>query len=51
MKLSRPFLPRHLPLQVNIPLASVGGLPVGLGLIGPPGGDEQLLAIAQRLSV
>lgn len=36
--------------QVNIPVASVEGGPVGLGLIGPRGSDEQLLAITARLA-
>lgn len=35
--------------QVNLPVASVAGLPVGLGLIGPPGSDEDLLALAEQL--
>ena len=42
---------RLLPvLQVSIPAARVGGLPVGLGLIGPAGSDEALLQIACRLA-
>jgi amidase len=32
-----------------MPLASVGGLPVGLSLIGPPGSDESLLELAERI--
>ncbi|PNW76486.1 hypothetical protein CHLRE_11g467630v5 [Chlamydomonas reinhardtii] len=35
--------------QVNLPIASVDGLPVGLGLIGPPGSDEALLELAEQL--
>ncbi|GIL60005.1 hypothetical protein Vafri_14638, partial [Volvox africanus] len=35
--------------QVNLPLARVDGLPVGLGLIGPPGSDEALLEITEKL--
>lgn len=36
--------------QVNLPVAAVdGGLPVGLGLLGPPGSDEDLLALAEQL--
>ncbi|KAG2439096.1 hypothetical protein HYH02_006620 [Chlamydomonas schloesseri] len=35
--------------QVNLPIASVDGLPVGLGLIGPPGSDESLLELTERL--
>jgi Asp-tRNA(Asn)/Glu-tRNA(Gln) amidotransferase A subunit family amidase len=36
--------------QVNVPLTSVGGCPVGLGLIGPPGSDEDLLALTEKLA-
>jgi amidase len=35
--------------QISLPLAAVDGCPVGLGLIGPRGGDEMLLDIARRL--
>jgi amidase len=35
--------------QVNLPIASVDGLPVGLGLIGPPGSDEDLLQLTEKL--
>ncbi|PSC68633.1 amidase [Micractinium conductrix] len=35
--------------QVNLPVASVEGLPVGLGLIGPPGSDEDLLQLTEQL--
>ncbi|KAG2432169.1 hypothetical protein HXX76_009089 [Chlamydomonas incerta] len=35
--------------QVNLPIASVDGLPVGLGLIGPPGSDEALLELTEQL--
>ncbi|GLC35083.1 hypothetical protein PLESTM_000277700 [Pleodorina starrii] len=35
--------------QVNLPIAQLDGLPVGLGLIGPPGSDEALLEITERL--
>lgn len=38
-----------LPLQVNLPIAAVDGLPVGLGLVGPPGSDEDLLSLAEAL--
>ncbi len=34
--------------QVNLPLAEVDGLPVGLSLIGPKGSDEMLLAFARE---
>lgn len=37
------------PLQVNVPIADVEGLPVGLGLIGPPGSDEDLLELTEQL--
>lgn len=36
--------------QVNIPIAKVGGCPVGLGLIGPRGSDEELLELTAKLS-
>jgi len=37
--------------QVSLPVASVeGGLPVGLSLVGPKGKDEELLAVAARLT-
>ncbi|GBF97640.1 amidase [Raphidocelis subcapitata] len=36
--------------QVNIPLARVDGLPVGLSLIGPAGSDEALMALAERVA-
>jgi amidase len=35
--------------QVSLPLATVDGLPVGLSLIGPRGGDAMLLAAAKRI--
>jgi len=35
--------------QISLPLATVDGLPIGLGLIAAPGGDEMLLAIAEEL--
>ena len=35
--------------QVSLPVAAVGGCPVGLGLIGPRGSDEELLELAERL--
>lgn len=35
--------------QINLPLAQVDGLPVGLSLIGPKGADEMLLAFAREL--
>jgi amidase len=35
--------------QVSLPVATMGGLPLGLGLIGPKGGDRALLAFAGRL--
>ncbi|KIY92167.1 amidase [Monoraphidium neglectum] len=36
--------------QVSIPLARVDGLPVGLSLLGPPGADEALMLLAERLA-
>eukprot|EP00887_Chlorella_sp_A99_P002188 scaffold21.g2188.t1 len=38
-------------LAVSLPVAQVDGCPVGLGLVGPPGSDEELLALAERLMV
>jgi amidase len=35
--------------QVSLPLATSDGLPVGLSVIGPPGSDEALLALAAGL--
>jgi amidase len=35
--------------QVSLPLASLGGLPLGFSLVGPWGYDRQLLALAQRI--
>jgi amidase len=35
--------------QVSLPVARVEGLPLGLGLIGPQGGDRALLTFASRL--
>jgi amidase len=35
--------------QISLPLANVGGLPVGVSLIGPRGSDAMLLGLAQRL--
>ena len=36
--------------QVSLPLARVEGCPLGLGLIGPRGSDQRLLALAEALS-
>jgi len=36
--------------QINLPLAELGGLPVGLSLIGPPGTDELLIALAREMA-
>lgn len=36
---------------ISIPLLSVGGLPAGLSLIGPPGGDASLLSAASAARV
>jgi amidase len=35
--------------QINLPLGVSDGVPVGLSLIGAPGADERLLAVARRL--
>jgi amidase len=35
--------------QINLPLAELDGLPVGLSLIGPPGSDELLIALAREI--
>jgi len=35
--------------QISLPLAQVDGLPLALSLIGPRGGDEALLALAEHL--
>ncbi|MGE3537150.1 MAG: amidase [Candidatus Tectimicrobiota bacterium] len=37
--------------QINLPVATVDGLPVGLSLLGAPGMDERLLACACDLAV
>jgi len=36
--------------QINLPLAEVDGLPVGLSLIGPRGSDEMLISFARELA-
>lgn len=36
--------------QINLPVTRVDGCPVGLSLIGGPGGDERLLALAEKLA-
>ena len=35
--------------QISLPLAEVGGLPVGLSLLGDRGSDEALMALARRI--
>jgi amidase len=35
--------------QVSMPLAEVDGLPVGLSILGAPGTDTMLLAVAREL--
>jgi amidase len=35
--------------QINLPLAEVDGLPVGLSLIGNRGSDESLIAFARQI--
>ncbi len=37
--------------QINLPLAEVGGLPVGLSLMGPPGSDEVLMELAVEIEL
>lgn len=36
--------------QITLPVAEVGGCPIGLSFLGWPGGDEALLNLAVRLS-
>ncbi len=36
--------------QVSLPLAQLDGLPLGLSLVGAPGADERLLAIARDVA-
>lgn len=38
-------------MQVSLPIAQVGGCPVGLGLVGPRGSDEALLSLAEKLAL
>ena len=38
-------------MQISLPVARVDGLPIGLGLIGPHGSDEALLALAVDLKI
>jgi amidase len=35
--------------QISLPLAEIGGLPLGLSLVGPRGSDLQLLGLARKL--
>ena len=35
--------------QVSLPLGEVSGCPLGLSLIGPPGRDRALLALARSI--
>jgi amidase len=35
--------------QINLPLGEAEGVPIGLSLIGAPGSDETLLALARRI--
>lgn len=34
---------------VSLPLATLSGAPLGLGIVGPPGADEELLELACRI--
>lgn len=36
--------------QINLPVATVHGLPIGLSLLGAPGSDELLIAFARELA-
>ena len=36
--------------QINLPLAEIDGIPLGISLLGPRGSDEQLLGFARRLA-
>ena len=36
--------------QINLPVAEVGGLPVGLSILGAPGSDAMLLAVARQMA-
>ena len=45
----RPCIPGHS-IQVTLPVATVGGLPVGLSIIGPAGSDERLLVLTEGLA-
>ena len=49
--IARSLPPPCMNKQVSMPLARVDGLPVGLSLIGPPGSDESLLDLAERIAV
>ena len=35
--------------QVSLPLATLDGLPLGLSIVGPPGSDMTLLALAESV--
>jgi amidase len=35
--------------QISLPLAEVDGCPLGLSLIGPPGRDRALIALAAKV--
>ena len=37
--------------QISLPMASLDGCPLGFSLIGGPGTDEKLLALAETLEV
>jgi len=36
--------------QVSLPLGAVDGLPVGLSILGRPGADDTVLALARALA-
>ena len=44
-----PFAQGPFP-AISVPAGEVDGLPVGLQIVGPPGSDEMLIALAGRLA-
>ncbi len=44
-----PFAQGPFP-AISVPAGEVDGLPVGLQMVGPPGSDEMLIALAGRLT-
>jgi len=35
--------------QISLPMATVEGCPLGLSLVGPPGRDRALIAVARQV--